>query len=102
MKGRFITFEGIDGAGKSTHIEAVAQRLREGGATVVSTREPGGTPLAERVREIFLLETADVLTEALRARLRTRLVFGTHTLEESEIALLETVGGACLRAALRG
>ena len=64
---RFITFEGIDGAGKSTHIEAVTKRLREGGATVVSTREPGGTTLAERVREIFLHETADVLTEALLA-----------------------------------
>ena len=64
---RFITFEGIDGAGKSTHIDAVAQRLREGGANVVSTREPGGTRLAERVREILLHESADVLTEALLA-----------------------------------
>ena len=62
---RFITFEGIDGAGKSTHIEAVAQRLREAGATVVCTREPGGTPLAERVRDIVLHTTMDVLTEAL-------------------------------------
>lgn len=67
MSGRFITFEGIDGAGKSTHLDAIAQRLRAGGATVVSTREPGGTPLAERVREIFLHESADVLTEALLA-----------------------------------
>jgi dTMP kinase len=64
---RFITFEGIDGAGKSTHLDALALRLRERGATVVCTREPGGTPLAERVREIFLHETADVLTEALLA-----------------------------------
>ena len=64
---RFITFEGIDGAGKSTHIEALTERLREGGATVVSTREPGGTKLAERVREIFLHESADVLTETLLA-----------------------------------
>jgi dTMP kinase len=63
--GRFITFEGIDGAGKSTHIEAVAQRLREAGATVVLTREPGGTPLAERLREMLLHEGMDVLTEAL-------------------------------------
>lgn len=62
---RFITFEGIDGAGKSTQIEAVAQRLREGGATVVCTREPGGTPLAERVRDLVLHATMDVLTEAL-------------------------------------
>ncbi|HWI11320.1 MAG TPA: dTMP kinase [Burkholderiaceae bacterium] len=67
MSGRFITFEGIDGAGKSTHIDALAQRLRAGGASVVCTREPGGTPLAERVREIFLHESADVLTEALLA-----------------------------------
>jgi dTMP kinase len=65
MSGRFITFEGIDGAGKSTHIEAVAQRLRAAGATVVCTREPGGTPLAERVRELVLHATMDVLTEAL-------------------------------------
>jgi len=63
--GRFITFEGIDGAGKSTHIEAVAQHLREAGATVVLTREPGGTPLAERLREVLLHESMDVLTEAL-------------------------------------
>ena len=67
MRARFITFEGIDGAGKSTHIEAVVARLRAHGATVVSTREPGGTKLAERVREIFLHESADVLTEALLA-----------------------------------
>jgi len=64
---RFITFEGIDGAGKSTHLDALAQRLRARGATVVCTREPGGTPLAERVREIFLHESADVLTETLLA-----------------------------------
>lgn len=65
MNGRFITFEGIDGAGKSTHIDALAQRLRDAGATVVCTREPGGTPLAERVREIVLHATMDGLTEAL-------------------------------------
>ncbi len=65
MSGRFITFEGIDGAGKSTHIDAVAQRLRAGGASVVCTREPGGTPLAERVREIVLHASMDSLTEAL-------------------------------------
>jgi dTMP kinase len=65
VSGRFITFEGIDGAGKSTHIEAVAQRLRATGATVVCTREPGGTPLAERVREMVLHAEMDVLTEAL-------------------------------------
>ena len=65
MTARFITFEGIDGAGKSTHIEAVAQRLRDAGATLVCTREPGGTALAERLREVILHATMDALTEAL-------------------------------------
>ena len=65
MKGRFITFEGIDGAGKSTHIDAVAQRLRTAGARVVCTREPGGTPLAERLRDLVLHEAMDTLTETL-------------------------------------
>ena len=65
MTGRFITFEGIDGAGKTTHIAAVAQRLRDAGAAVVLTREPGGTPLAERVRELLLHEAMDSLTESL-------------------------------------
>jgi dTMP kinase len=65
VSGRFITFEGIDGAGKSTHIEALAQRLRDRGATVTCTREPGGTPLAEKLRELVLHTTMDSLTEAL-------------------------------------
>jgi len=63
--GRFVSFEGIDGAGKSSHIDALAAWLRERGATVVLTREPGGTPLAERLRELFLHEPMDALTEAL-------------------------------------
>jgi dTMP kinase len=65
VSGRFITFEGIDGAGKSTHIERVAQHLRRGGAALVQTREPGGTPLAESLRELFLHRDMDGLTEAL-------------------------------------
>ena len=65
LTARFITFEGIDGAGKSTHVEAVAQRLRAAGARVVCTREPGGTALAERLREVILHATMDALTEAL-------------------------------------
>ena len=65
MKGRFITFEGIDGAGKSSHIEPLAAWLRGRGRRVLVTREPGGTPLAERVRELVLHERMDALTEAL-------------------------------------
>lgn len=65
MNPRFITFEGIDGAGKSSHVEALAAWLRERGRDVVVTREPGGTPLAERLRELFLHQPMDALTEAL-------------------------------------
>lgn len=65
MSGRFITFEGIDGAGKSTHIESVAQHLRSRGAELVQTREPGGTALAESLRGLFLQQDMDGLTEAL-------------------------------------
>jgi dTMP kinase len=63
--GRFISFEGIDGAGKSTHIEAVAERLRSRGAEVVCSREPGGTELAEQLRELLLHSPMDALTETL-------------------------------------
>ncbi|MCZ2104881.1 MAG: dTMP kinase [Comamonadaceae bacterium] len=65
--GVFITFEGIDGAGKSSHIAALADALRGAGRTVVLTREPGGTPLAERLRELLLHERMDALTEVLLA-----------------------------------
>lgn len=65
MTGRFVTFEGIDGAGKSSHIEALARWMRERGHEVVLTREPGGTPLAERLREMVLTEPMDMLTEVL-------------------------------------
>ncbi len=65
MAGLFITFEGIDGAGKSTHLDALAQALREAGHTVTVTREPGGTALAERLRSLILAESMDSLTETL-------------------------------------
>lgn len=63
--GTFISFEGIDGAGKSTHIARVADVFRQAGRAVVSTREPGGTPLSEKLREMVLHEPMDPLTEAL-------------------------------------
>ncbi len=64
-RGRFITFEGIDGAGKSSHIEALAEWLRAQGQRVLTTREPGGTPLAEALRELVLHKPMDALTESL-------------------------------------
>lgn len=65
VRGRFVTFEGIDGAGKSTHIESVAAWLRARGHDVEQTREPGGTALAEQLRELVLHQPMDALTEAL-------------------------------------
>ena len=64
-RGLFISFEGIDGAGKSTHIERVAALFRQAGRAVVLTREPGGTPLSETLRALVLHEPMDALTEAL-------------------------------------
>ncbi|MFJ3046576.1 dTMP kinase [Herbaspirillum chlorophenolicum] len=63
--GKFITFEGIDGAGKSTHIAFVAEQLRARGLTVVATREPGGTELGEKLRELLLHQKMHLETEAL-------------------------------------
>lgn len=65
MSGRFITFEGIDGAGKSTHIAALESWLRARGREVLLTREPGGSPLAERLRELVLHDPMDALSETL-------------------------------------
>jgi dTMP kinase len=64
-RGRFLTFEGIDGAGKSSHIDALAELLRARGHSVVVTREPGGTGLAEALRELVLHRSMDPMTEAL-------------------------------------
>jgi dTMP kinase len=65
MSGLFISFEGIDGAGKSTHIAALAQAFEAQGRAVTLTREPGGTPLAEALRALVLHEAMDPLTESL-------------------------------------
>jgi dTMP kinase len=65
MIGKFITLEGMDGAGKSTHIPHIIALLQAQGHEVVSTREPGGTDLGERLRELVLHETMHVETETL-------------------------------------
>lgn len=64
-RGLFISFEGIDGAGKSTHIDRVAQGFRDAGRVLVLTREPGGTALSEKLRQLVLHDPMDALTEAL-------------------------------------
>lgn len=65
MTGLFISFEGIDGAGKSTHISALVQAFEAQGRRVTLTREPGGTPLAEKLRALVLNDAMDPLCEAL-------------------------------------
>ena len=63
--GKFITFEGIDGAGKSTHVAFVADRLAQAGHRIVTTREPGGTALGESLRSLLLHQSMHLETEAL-------------------------------------
>ena len=64
-RGKFITLEGLDGAGKSTHVGAIADLLRARGKDVVVTREPGGTPLGEKLRSVLLSEKLNIDTETL-------------------------------------
>lgn len=77
-RGRFITFEGIDGAGKSTQIAFVAEHLRGQGADVVVTREPGGTAIGEALREL-------VLQRPMTARTETLLVFAARAQHIDEV-----------------
>jgi len=65
VKGKFITFEGIDGAGKSSHVEWLAEHLRARGRVVHVTREPGGTELGEKLRTLLLNEPMHLETETL-------------------------------------
>src|SRR5262245_57799063 len=60
-RGRFITFEGGEGVGKSTQIAVVREEIEKAGFTVVMTREPGGTPRAERIRELLLTPDAETM-----------------------------------------
>ena len=65
MRGKLITFEGVEGGGKTTQAKRLAARLRAEGIEVLTTREPGGTPLAEKIRALVLHEPMGPLTEAL-------------------------------------
>lgn len=65
LRGCFITMEGLDGAGKSTHVQSLVEHLRGHGLDVISTREPGGTPLGEKLRDLLLTEAMHLETETL-------------------------------------
>jgi dTMP kinase len=80
-RGRFITFEGLDGCGKSTQLQRLAEVLRQQGIEVVTTREPGGTAIGERIRAIVL----DSATSGLAARAELALFFASRSQQIHEI-----------------
>ena len=95
MKGIFITFEGLDKAGKSTQIKLLAEHLRQKGHNVVCTREPGGTPLGEDVRSLVMKNRAEAISDeaelllfsASRAQLLRTLVW--PELEKGSVVLCD-------------
>lgn len=88
-KGKFITLEGMDGAGKSTHIPNIIAQLKASGLEVVSTREPGGTTLGEQLREILLHQTMSAETETL-------LMFAARQEHILQIIAPALARGACV------
>jgi dTMP kinase len=89
-RGRFITFEGLDGCGKSTHLERLAAVLRTQGLEVLTTREPGGTSVGEKVRSILL----DSRTEGLAPLAELALMFASRAQQISEVILPAVNRGA--------
>lgn len=89
MNAKFITLEGMDGAGKSTHISSIIELLSARGVEVVSTREPGGTELGERLRELLLHETMHPETETL-------LMFAARREHIAQVIKPALARGACV------
>ena len=87
MPGKFITLEGIDGAGKSSHLSSIAERVAARGVEVVTTREPGGTALGEKLRSIVLNEKMHGYTETL-------LMFASRTDQLAEVIVPALARGA--------
>lgn len=88
-RGKFITFEGLDGTGKSTQLERLARVLRASGADVVITREPGGTPTAEKIRHLLL----DSGTMAISPMTELALMFGARAQHISAVIQPALAGG---------
>lgn len=87
MAGQFISFEGGEGAGKTTHIKRLAHRLKTLGFSCLVTREPGGTPLGEKIRGLFLEQSLDIQTETLLVLAARRLHLNTVILPALEKGL---------------
>jgi dTMP kinase len=88
-RGKFITFEGLDGCGKSTQLNKLADVLREHGIEVVTTREPGGTPIGERVRAVLL----DSRTQGLNPMTELALMFASRAQQIAEVILPNVEAG---------
>jgi dTMP kinase len=86
VRGKFITLEGVDGAGKSTHLDWIAGRLKAAGKKVVTTREPGGTPLGEELRKLLLALPMNLETETL-------LMFAARREHLDQVILPALAGG---------
>jgi len=82
-RGKFITFEGLDGSGKTTHVEKLAEVLRQDGIDVVTTREPGGTEIGERIRAVLL----DSRTAGLDAYAEMALMFASRAQQIAQVIL---------------
>src|ERR1700756_1415869 len=80
-RGKFITFEGLDGTGKSTQLRKLAAKLREAGYKVVETREPGGTATGERIRRVLL----DSGTAGLSSNAEMALMFASRAQHIAEV-----------------
>jgi dTMP kinase len=87
--GKFITFEGLDGCGKSTQLERLAGKLRERGLAITVTREPGGTPTGEKIRQLLL----DTKTSALSTKAELALMFASRVQHIEEIILPALAAG---------
>ena len=87
MSGKFITLEGIDGAGKSSHLSFIAERVAARGVEVVATREPGGTVLGEKLRSI-------VLNEKMHGDTETLLMFASRTEQLADVIVPALARGA--------
>jgi len=88
-RGKFITFEGLDGCGKSTQMEILAAKLRERGLAITVTREPGGTPTGEQIRQILL----DTKTSGLSTKAELALMFASRAQHIEEVLLPALAAG---------
>jgi dTMP kinase len=91
-RGRFVTIEGLDGCGKSTQLEKLAGVLRDDGLDVVLTREPGGTPIGEKIRALLL----DSRTSGLSPRAELALMFAARAQHIDEVILPALEAGKCV------